>query len=72
MQSLNRNGNDPAVAHGTIVPSMGPCSGGPPHATYSWGESDAVIPHRSEFYCGKRPASERQKSRCAMVAAIEF
>src|SRR6266566_608864 len=45
MQSEDRNGMDPPTAHGTIEPSIGPIAGGPPHATYPFTESDAVIPH---------------------------
>src|SRR5690242_20586367 len=31
-QSLKTKGSEPAVAHGTTVPSMGPLAGGPPQA----------------------------------------
>src|SRR5258705_12102619 len=31
--SSGRNGNEPADALGTIVPSIGPVVGGPPHTT---------------------------------------
>src|SRR5574340_511456 len=44
---LGRNGSDPPVAQGTILPSIGPVAGGPPHTTYPFAESDAVIPQRS-------------------------
>src|ERR1700685_241801 len=41
-----RNGSDPPGALGTTVPSIGPNAGGPPHTTYPFSESDAVMPHR--------------------------
>src|SRR5438270_11531427 len=41
------NMSDPPAAHGTSVPSIGPSRGGPPHDTYPFALSDAVIPHRS-------------------------
>ena len=38
-----------AAALGTTVPSMGPISGGPPQTTYPFGESEALMPHKSSL-----------------------
>src|SRR5271155_4128603 len=46
MQLEERNGIDPPAAQGTIEPSIGPIAGGPPHTTYPFTESEAVMPHR--------------------------
>src|ERR1039458_2580186 len=46
MQSEERNGMDPPAVQGTMEPSMGPIDGGPPHTTYPFTESEAVMPQR--------------------------
>ena len=46
MQLEERNGIDPPAAQGTMEPSIGPIDGGPPHTTYPFTESEAVMPHR--------------------------
>ena len=43
----NQLGAQRALAAGTTVPSRGPMAGGPPHATYPFSESDAVMPQRA-------------------------
>jgi hypothetical protein len=47
MHSFGMNTNDPPAAHGTMLPSILPIAGGPPHTAYPCSESDAEIPHKS-------------------------
>src|SRR4029079_14093442 len=66
------NISDPAAAAGTTLPSIAGFLGGPPHATYPFWLSDAVIPQTLSLYPGNSFARLRQNALCARVATTEF
>jgi len=49
MQSERAKAREPPVAQGTMLPSIAPIEGGPPHAVYPFAESEAVIPQRLDW-----------------------